>query len=66
MKFIPPESASSPSHPSGNSLSLRKFSTKSVSNSRTSSKGALHVLVKEGKNLTPVKASGLCDAFCKR
>jgi synaptotagmin-like protein len=29
-------------------------------------KGALHVLVKEAKNLQPVKANGHCDAFCKR
>lgn len=34
--------------------------------SMRSVKGALHVLVKEGKNLQAVKASGSCDAFCKR
>lgn len=30
------------------------------------SRGALHVLVKEAKNLTAVKASGTSDPFCKR
>ncbi|XP_075215985.1 bitesize isoform X2 [Lycorma delicatula] len=29
------------------------------------SKGALHVLVKEAKNLTAVKSNGLSDPFCK-
>lgn len=63
LKFIPPESASSNS--GGNTL--RKFSTKSLSSSSSrSTKGALHVLVKEAKNLTPLKANGYCDAFCKR
>lgn len=53
---------------SGGSLNLRKFgSIKSSPVARsTSSKGSLHVLVKEGKNLTAVKANGSCDAFCKR
>lgn len=63
LKFIPPESASSNS----GSNTLRKFSTKSLSSTGSrSTKGALHVLVKEAKNLTPIKASGFCDAFCKR
>lgn len=30
------------------------------------SRGALHVLVKEAKNLTAVKANGTSDPFCKR
>lgn len=70
LKFVPPESStsqhSSP-HSSGG-LSLRKFgSIKSSPSSRSSSsKGSLHVLVKEGKNLNAVKANGFCDAFCKR
>lgn len=53
---------------SGGSLNLRKFgSIKSSPTVRnTSTKGSLHVLVKEGKNLTAVKANGSCDAFCKR
>lgn len=53
---------------SGGSLKLRKFgSIKSSPTARsTSTKGSLHVLVKEGKNLTAVKANGSCDAFCKR
>lgn len=53
---------------SGGSLNLRKFgSIKSSPTARnTSTKGSLHVLVKEGKNLTAVKANGSCDAFCKR
>lgn len=50
-------------------LNLRKFSTRSItstsSNSSGQSRGALHVLVKEAKNLQPVKANGTCDAFCK-
>jgi synaptotagmin-like protein len=29
-------------------------------------KGSLHVLVKEAKHLSAVKANGHCDAFCKR
>ena len=29
-------------------------------------KGALHILVKEAKHLSAVKANGQCDAFCKR
>lgn len=29
-------------------------------------RGALHVLVKEAKSLTAVKANGTSDAFCKR
>lgn len=30
------------------------------------SRGALHVLVKEAKALTAVKANGTSDPFCKR
>lgn len=30
------------------------------------SRGALHVLVKEAKSLTAVKANGTSDPFCKR
>lgn len=30
------------------------------------SRGALHVLVKEAKSLTGVKANGTSDPFCKR
>lgn len=76
LKFIPPEStpkhtansSSSSLTGSGGSLSLRKFgSIKASSGSRSAStKGSLHVLVKEGKNLQAVKANGSCDAFCKR
>lgn len=70
LKFVPPDSSSSQHsspHSSGG-LSLRKFgSIKSSPSSRnSSSKGSLHVLVKEGKNLNAVKANGFCDAFCKR
>lgn len=74
LKFIPPEST--PKHSasvasgssSGGSLSLRKFgSIKASSGSRSATtKGSLHVLVKEGKNLQAIKANGSCDAFCKR
>uniref|UniRef100_A0A336LW29 CSON006247 protein n=1 Tax=Culicoides sonorensis TaxID=179676 RepID=A0A336LW29_CULSO len=69
LKFIPPDSGTSTPHstPKG-SLNLRKFSVKSSSSSSSNSrnsKGSLHVLVKEAKNLSAVKASGTCDAFCK-
>lgn len=71
LKFVPPDSSSTSQHSSPHSsggLSLRKFgSIKSSPSSRSSSsKGSLHVLVKEGKNLNAVKANGFCDAFCKR
>lgn len=72
LKFIPPDSSAMSSHNTGSSAgsggSLRKFgSMKSSPGSRTAStKGSLHVLVKEGKNLSAVKANGSCDAFCKR
>ncbi|XP_058811666.1 synaptotagmin-like protein 4 isoform X1 [Topomyia yanbarensis] len=79
LKYIPPDSdGGTPQHhqhnggsstSGGGTLNLRKFSTKSItstsSNSSGQSKGALHVLVKEAKNLQPVKANGTCDAFCK-
>lgn len=69
LKFVPPDSKSSHFSRSSISSGLRKFgSIKSSSSSSrsSSSKGALHVLVKEAKNLSPVKANGTCDAFCKR
>lgn len=77
LKFIPPDSSMSQHQSSssnsgggssGGTLNLRKFgSIKSSPTARnSSSKGSLHVLVKEGKNLTAVKANGSCDAFCKR
>lgn len=70
LKFVPPESSSGSQHssPHSSGISLRKFgSIKSSPSSRgSSSKGSLHVLVKEGKNLNAVKANGFCDAFCKR
>ncbi|GAB0092466.1 uncharacterized protein DMENIID0001_074590 [Sergentomyia squamirostris] len=59
LKFVPPDSGYNSG--SGN-LSLRKFSKSSI---KTTTKGSLHVLVKEAKNLMPVKANGTCDAFCK-
>lgn len=76
LKFVPADSGSSHSH----GLSLRKFSIKTSSsnnspnNGSTSgtpttsrhTKGSLHILVKEAKHLSPVKANGHCDAFCKR
>ncbi|XP_031625450.1 uncharacterized protein LOC116342095 isoform X2 [Contarinia nasturtii] len=72
LKFVPPDSKSSHFSRSSISSGLRKFgSIKSSNNSRSSSssssssKGSLHVLVKEAKNLSPVKANGMCDAFCK-
>lgn len=68
LKFVPPDAKTSHFSRSSISSGLRKFgSIKSSSGSRSSSsKGSLHVLVKEAKNLSPVKANGTCDAFCKR
>ncbi|XP_059622132.1 uncharacterized protein LOC132265448 isoform X2 [Phlebotomus argentipes] len=61
LKFVPPDSGYN------SSGSMRKFSKSSITSrsSNTSTKGQLHVLVKEAKNLMPVKANGTCDAFCK-
>lgn len=36
-----------------------------VSKKGKRSKGALHILIKEAKNLTAVKANGTSDPFCK-
>jgi hypothetical protein len=69
LKFIPPDSHSSSSssyQQSGSGGSLRKIVSKPSFMTRNTTKGSLHVLVKEAKNLSPVKASGTCDAFCKR
>jgi synaptotagmin-like protein len=78
LKFIPAESSQSHSH--GLSLrkfSMKSNSSSSSANNNNGtttptntttmrhSKGSLHILVKEAKHLSPVKASGLCDAFCK-
>ncbi|XP_055677916.1 uncharacterized protein LOC129786747 isoform X3 [Lutzomyia longipalpis] len=58
LKFVPPDSGHN------STSSFRKFSKSSIT-ARSSTKGSLHVLVKEAKNLMPVKANGTCDAFCK-
>jgi synaptotagmin-like protein len=50
LKFVPPEV-------SGNGTNKKK---------NKQPKGSLHVLVKEAKNLTAVKSSGMSDPFCKR
>lgn len=50
LKFVPPEV-------SGTGTNKKK---------NKQPKGSLHVLVKEAKNLTAVKSSGLSDPFCKR
>ncbi|XP_017057467.1 synaptotagmin-like protein 4 isoform X3 [Drosophila ficusphila] len=74
LKYIPPEKVKSSffsrgSSVTGSSSNLRKFggSIKSVTSKseRTSKGGQLHVLVKEAKHLSPIKANGTCDAFCK-
>ncbi|XP_032305346.1 synaptotagmin-like protein 4 isoform X7 [Drosophila ananassae] len=74
LKYIPPESLKSSLFSRGSSLTgsssnLRKFggSIKSVASKsdRSSKGGQLHVLVKEAKHLSPIKANGTCDAFCK-
>jgi synaptotagmin-like protein len=78
LKFIPGADSSGSSHSHG--LSLRKFSIKSNSSASSgnngsgtgptscskNTKGSLHIMVKEAKHLSPVKANGNCDAFCKR
>lgn len=77
LKFIPGADSSGSSNSHG--LSLRKFSIKSTSSATSASngsggqtsctkntKGSLHIMVKEAKHLSPVKANGNCDAFCKR
>lgn len=77
LKFIPGTDSSGSTHSHG--LSLRKFSIKSTSSATSASngssgqtsctkntKGSLHIMVKEAKHLSPVKANGNCDAFCKR
>lgn len=66
LKFVPPDSKSSHFSRSSISSGLRKFGSIKSSPSSRSSSGTLHVLVKEAKNLSPVKANGTCDAFCKR
>lgn len=67
LKFVPPESASGSSsgNGGGGNLNLRKFSKSSLS-TKGATKGELHILIKEAKNLTAIKPSGNCDAFCKR
>ncbi|KRF83374.1 uncharacterized protein btsz isoform X8 [Drosophila virilis] len=74
LKYIPPESLKSSIFSRGSSLTgsssnLRKFggSIKSVASKsdRSAKGGQLHVLVKEAKHLSPIKANGSCDAFCK-
>ncbi|XP_017023466.1 synaptotagmin-like protein 4 isoform X5 [Drosophila kikkawai] len=74
LKYIPPESLKSSFFSRGSSLTgsssnLRKFggSIKSVASKsdRSTKGGQLHVLVKEAKHLSPIKANGTCDAFCK-
>ncbi|XP_037946520.1 uncharacterized protein LOC119678642 [Teleopsis dalmanni] len=72
LKFIPPENIKPGfmrgSSITGSSSNLRKFgSIKSVASKsdRLTKGGQLHVLVKEAKNLSPIKANGTCDAFCK-
>lgn len=77
LKFIPGTDSSGSAHSHG--LSLRKFSIKSNSSQSSANngssgptscskntKGSLHIMVKEAKHLSPVKANGNCDAFCKR
>lgn len=51
LKFVPPGSDTSASGKAGKNKKSR---------------GSLHVLVKEAKNLTGAKANGTSDPFCKR
>lgn len=80
LKFVPGSSSDSSGSTYSHGLSLRKFSIKSSSSANSqnngmssgsmscskNTKGSLHVLVKEAKHLSPIKANGHCDAFCKR
>lgn len=71
LKFIPMDSGGSPISHQGlisRKLSLRSsFLHSSLSNQTSNSaKGSLHVMIKEAKHLSPVKANGHVDAFCKR
>lgn len=70
LKFIPLDSGSSAASHGiiSRKLSLRSSFLHSNPNNPNlqSTKGSLHVMVKEAKHLSPVKASGHVDSFCKR
>lgn len=51
LKFVPPGTETNAAGKSGK---------------HKKSRGSLHVLVKEAKNLVPAKANGTSDPFCKR
>lgn len=61
LKFVPPD-------PTQQERDREAGSERSTSKSKKNmSRGALHVLVKEARNLqTRAKNSGTCDPFCKR
>lgn len=70
LKFIPADSSSASSSHGilARKLSLRTSFLHSNANNQASqsTKGSLHVMIKEAKHVSPVKANGHVDAFCKR
>lgn len=60
LKFVPPDPAQQ----------KREMEDDYISSSKTKknwSRGSLHILVKEARNLqTRAKNTGTCDPFCKR
>ncbi|XP_012265813.2 uncharacterized protein LOC105691685 isoform X1 [Athalia rosae] len=67
LKFVPPDPTGQQQQPQDKSSDRGGLSEKYGSKARKSwSKGALHVLVKEARNLqTRAKHGGTCDPFCK-
>ncbi|CAO1437405.1 unnamed protein product [Diamesa hyperborea] len=73
LKFIPGADGQGAHNRGLRRFSIKTSSSSSSNNNGSSSsnanqknvKGALHVLVKEAKHLSAVKANGQCDAFCK-
>uniref|UniRef100_A0A6P7H1C2 Synaptotagmin-like protein 5 n=1 Tax=Diabrotica virgifera virgifera TaxID=50390 RepID=A0A6P7H1C2_DIAVI len=71
LKFIPPDMTTEPfedvSSYKGDIIVCLKFipPDMTVQKKGKRSRGALHVLVKEAKSLTAVKANGTSDPFCK-
>lgn len=64
LKFVPPDPTQQQERLSDRTGSSEKIGSKLR---KSWSKGALHVLVKEARNLqTRAKHGGTCDPFCKR
>lgn len=54
LKFVPPD------------VTSKKPSRKTSTTSVAGTKGTLHVLVKEARNLMAIRSNGTSDPFCKR